>query len=83
MLKACEVLESMEYKKSDKYLDEFEESIEEAAARGERYAFLYFCDCEDRDKLVALKTLEANGFVIARRSEWSGCVKRPAYYAKW
>lgn len=83
MLKANEVLWSMEYKKSDKYLDRFEESIEEAAARGERSAFLYFCDCKDRDKLAALKTLEANGFVIARRREWSGWVKRPAYYAEW
>lgn len=83
MLKANEVLGSMKHKKSDEYLAEYEKAIEEAAARGERSAILYFCDCENADKSAAAETLESNGFRIVRRREWSGCLQAPAYYAEW
>lgn len=83
MLTAAAVRSGMKADKSVVLLANYMSLIEKAAADGNRFVLLEYCDCMDGNKDKAMRELEKRGFRIVRKREWSGCWQDPGYYAEW
>lgn len=83
MLTAAAVRSGMKADKSVVFLADYMSLIEKAAANGNRFVLLEYCDCMDGNKDKAMRELKKRGFQIVRKREWLGCWQEPGYYAEW